>query len=142
VNARIVLFGLAIVAACSAPARETASAPTNAPERTSGDEAAASTSSVSSASDSATFVAPHHAHSPDYDRLLVQLDALDAVMLGTPDCGRACAHLATLCELAERVCALALEQPDRDVEAECTVGRERCQANTRRVANVCSCPKP
>jgi hypothetical protein len=71
---------------------------------------------------------------------LVEIDQeLDAMLLGTPDCPRACEHLAALCDLAERICSLAVQEPDREVDGQCADGRARCTKARERAQTACTC---
>jgi hypothetical protein len=75
----------------------------------------------------------------EFLRLVAVDQELDAMLLGTPDCVRACEHLGTLCELAERICALAMQEPDREVDGQCADGRARCAKARERAQTACSC---
>jgi hypothetical protein len=75
----------------------------------------------------------------DFERLLAVDEQLNAMLLASPDCGRACEHLASLCELAERICALAQEDEDADIGEQCTDGRARCKSARERAVAACSC---
>jgi hypothetical protein len=75
----------------------------------------------------------------EFLRLVAVDQELDAMLLGTPDCARACEHLTTLCELAERICALAMQEPDREVDGQCADGRARCTKARERAQPACGC---
>jgi hypothetical protein len=79
------------------------------------------------------------AQDSDFQSLVAHDQALDALLLGTPDCGKACQHLTALCELAERICGLALQEPDEQIEAHCQDGRARCERARERTSQACSC---
>lgn len=68
--------------------------------------------------------------------------ALDAIMLGVPDCMQACEHLSALCELAEQICELSRTSPEQVSEAQCSEATARCERATQRVATQCECGEP
>ncbi len=82
---------------------------------------------------------PQLAQDGDYAQLLTHDRELAALTLGAADCGKACEHLAALCGLAERICGLALQEPDAELEAHCKDGRERCERARTRVQAACTC---
>jgi hypothetical protein len=82
--------------------------------------------------------APRGEHS-DYRQLIVHERELETLFLGVPDCDRACEHLAALCQLAERICALAVQEPDEALQSQCRDGRDRCERARARAASSCEC---
>ena len=102
----------------SAPAAERSAAPTSG-ETTSAASAPAEPGVVEEEA-TVTLVG-----SEEFLRLVAMDQELDAMLLGTPDCTSACDHLAKLCELAERICALAMQEHDHEVDGQCSDGRSR-----------------
>jgi hypothetical protein len=88
---------------------------------------------------SAQEPAPQLVEDSDFAKLVAHERELEALMLGTPDCARACEHLSALCGLAERICGLALQEPDEELEAHCRDGRSRCERARTRAGQACTC---
>jgi hypothetical protein len=65
---------------------------------------------------------------------------LDAAAVGpAQDCPRACTLAGTICQLAERICAIAGRYPaDDPVAARCPDARTRCQRARAKTA-ACAC---
>lgn len=72
----------------------------------------------------------------ELDDLAVDLD--DALPLGAADCDAARDLTDRMCELAERICAIADERPDEpEVGLRCDDGRSRCEEARARVRKRC-----
>lgn len=80
---------------------------------------------------------------PPSDQRWVDLEqhdlALDAIMLGIPDCTEACEHLSAMCALAEEICELSRASPQEVSEGQCSEAKGRCERATARVASQCEC---
>jgi hypothetical protein len=75
-----------------------------------------------------------------YEDEVTQLvgDLDGAMTLATPNCGRAGDLRDAICDLAERICGIADNNPEHtDVATQCDDGRERCETARQRVGDRC-----
>lgn len=91
---------------------------------------------------------PSAAHAPEpllavdarSSQMLQREEALDASLLGAPDCPRAREHLRALCELAEAICAergAATDPSAPEQDPRCADARARCTRATERTEDRC-----
>ena len=60
-----------------------------------------------------------------------------------PDCQRVCGLVGQICDLSERICALAgRHRDDVELEGRCTTAEQRCRRAQERSASRCSCQPP
>jgi hypothetical protein len=129
-NPRSGALCIVLLAGCAASPPRAAAPSTSAPESGAMVQASATTSAA----------APQLESSEDYTQLLTESAAVDASFMGAPNCPSACKHLGALCDIAERICGLALQEPDESLEQQCADGRTRCKsARDKTRSAACAC---
>jgi hypothetical protein len=73
---------------------------------------------------------------------LVALDSQVEMLSSQQECGAACDAGARLCALSDRICDIAIREPDPEIEGRCVDGRERCSRARERLLAICGCAPP
>lgn len=85
----------------------------------------------------------YEAESPvelEHEQLQVQDELETALSRPEPDCEAACTLEGRICDLSERICAIAGRHPEDDeTEGRCHDAEGRCATARERVAGSCTC---
>ncbi|MAQ13453.1 MAG: hypothetical protein CMN30_01440 [Sandaracinus sp.] len=129
----LVMVGFVGLAGCGG-----AAAPDASTERAAGGEMATDEADYGGAAvrTETTTAEPMVATDDDWDALLEADGAMDEA-LELAACGDAADHLEHLCDLAERICAIAEETEDSAAADRCSDGTMRCARGREAVADAC-----